>query len=238
MKPEVLDALGSVTAFLLTLMVFSYLVGDNPLYRIAIHLFVGVAAGYTAVVLIQSLILPRLVFGAVNAVSNVMSDPLPLLRVAVPILLSVMLTLKLGAGVAHFGNMAMAFVVGVGAAVAVGGAISGTLFPQVQATWINPLRGEGLTLILNLINGGVIIVGTILTLMYFFYSAQTIPGGRTDRPPFLKPLAWGGQTFITLALAALYAGALAATLAIFTERVLFLYYFVLDLPTLLSRLGF
>lgn len=238
MKPEVLDALGGITAFLLTLMVFSYLVGDNPLYRFAIHLFIGAAAGYTAVVLIQSLIVPRLVFGTINAASNVMNDPLPLVRAVVPIVLGLMLTLKLSGGVAHFGNMAMAFVVGVGAAVAVGGAISGTLFPQVQATWINPLRGDGLNLVLNLINTGLIILGTILTLMYFFYSAQTIPGGRSDRPPFLKPLAWGGQTFITIALAALYAGALAATLAIFTERVLFLYYFVLDFPNVLSRLGF
>lgn len=238
MKPEVLDALGGITAFLLTLMVFSYLVGDNPLYRIAIHLFIGAAAGYTAVVLIQTVIMPRLVFGTVSAASNVVNDPLPLVRVAVPIVLSLMLTLKLGAGVAHFGNMAMAFVVGVGAAVAVGGAINGTLFPQVQATWINPLRGDGVTLILNLLNAALIILGTILTLMYFFYSAQSLPGGRTDRPIFLKPLAWGGQTFITVALASLYAGALAATLAIFTERVLFLYNFVLDFPNVLSRLGF
>lgn len=238
MKPEVLDALGGITAFLLTLMVFSYLVGDNPLYRIAIHLFIGAAAGYTTVVLIQTVIVPRLVFGAANAAVNALNDPLPLVRAVVPIVLGLMLTLKLGAGVAHFGNMAMAFVVGVGAAVAVGGAISGTLFPQVQATWLNPLQGDGLTLVLNLINVGLIILGTILTLMYFFYSAQSLPGGRTDRPPFLKPLAWGGQTFITVALAALYAGALAATLAIFTERVLFLYYFVLDFPNVLSRLGF
>jgi hypothetical protein len=238
MKPEVLEALGGITAFLLTLMVFSYLIGDNPLYRIAIHLFIGAAAGYAAVVVIQTLIVPRLVFGAVSAASNAMNDPLPLVRVAVPIALSLMLTLKLGAGVAHFGNMAMAFVVGVGAAVAVGGAINGTLFPQVQATWINPFRGEGLTLILNLVNAGLILLGTILTLMYFFYSAQSLPGGRTDRPIFLKPLAWGGQTFITAALAALYVGALAATLAIFTERVLFLYNFVLDIPNILTRLGF
>jgi len=233
-----LDTLGGIIAFLLTLMVFSYLVGDNPLYRIAIHLFIGAAAGYTAVVLIQTVIVPRLVFGTVNAMPNVMNNPLPLLRAVVPMVLGLMLTLKLGGGVAHFGNMAMAFVVGVGAAVAVGGAISGTLFPQVQATWINPLSGAGLTLILNLVNGGLIILGTILTLMYFFYSAQSLPGGRTERHTFLKPLAWGGQTFMTVALAALYVGALAATLSIFTERVLFLYYFVLDFPNMLSRLGF
>ncbi len=91
---------------------------------------------------------------------------------------------------------------------------------------------------LNMVNAGVIIVGTILTLMYFFYSAQSSPGGRTDRPLLLKPLAWGGELFITVALAALYVGALAATFAIFVERVMFLYNFAIDLPNLLTRLGF
>ena len=41
------DALiGPIVAMLLTVMVLSYLIGDNPLFRIASHLFIGVAAGY------------------------------------------------------------------------------------------------------------------------------------------------------------------------------------------------
>ena len=36
---------------LLTLMVFSYLIGDNPLFRIAVYLFIGVSSGYAATVM-------------------------------------------------------------------------------------------------------------------------------------------------------------------------------------------
>jgi len=35
-----------VAAALLTLFVFSFLYKDNPLYKFAEHLFVGVSAGY------------------------------------------------------------------------------------------------------------------------------------------------------------------------------------------------
>jgi hypothetical protein len=237
MKPEMLEAIGGITAFLLTLMVFSYLIGDNPLYRIAVHLFVGVAAGYTLVVLIQTVIRPRLISGVVDAALQATVDPLPLARLSVPLVLGLMLALKLSPGLAPFGNMAMAFMVGVGAAVAIGGAINGTILGQVQATWINPLQSTGLNVVLNLFNAGVIILGTILTLMYFFYSAQASPGGRTDRPIFLKPFARGGELFISVALSALYVGALAATFAIFVERIMFLYSFVIDFPNIITRLG-
>ena len=44
-----LDAAGTWVAVILTLFVFSYLLGDNALYRLAEHIFVGVAVGYAAV---------------------------------------------------------------------------------------------------------------------------------------------------------------------------------------------
>ena len=36
-----LDIIGAVLGAVFTLMVLSYLLGDNPLYRLALHLFVG-----------------------------------------------------------------------------------------------------------------------------------------------------------------------------------------------------
>jgi hypothetical protein len=37
------DLLGGFVGLLLTLLVFSYLLGDNVLFRITIHIFIGVA---------------------------------------------------------------------------------------------------------------------------------------------------------------------------------------------------
>ena len=44
------DLLVGAVAFILTFMTLSYLVADNPAFRVAVHIFVGVAAGYVAAV--------------------------------------------------------------------------------------------------------------------------------------------------------------------------------------------
>ena len=49
MTPENLDLIGGWVSLVLTLLVFSYLLADTFLYRIAVYLLVGVAAGYTVV---------------------------------------------------------------------------------------------------------------------------------------------------------------------------------------------
>ena len=45
--------------FLLTLMILSYLVGDNPAFRVAVYIFVGVSAGYVAAVAWWQVIYPK-----------------------------------------------------------------------------------------------------------------------------------------------------------------------------------
>src|SRR5437867_13219686 len=51
--------IGSIVAGLLTLMVFSYLIGANPLWRIAQSLLVGVSVGYVSLVLLTQVIAPQ-----------------------------------------------------------------------------------------------------------------------------------------------------------------------------------
>ena len=216
----------NAVAFLLTLLVFSYIFGDNPLYRLALHLFVGVAAGYASIVVLQAVIVPRLIVSLPGAISTAAGDPIPLIRVMVPLVLGILILFKASPGLAPYGNTAIAFVVGVGAAVAVGGAITGTLWPQVKASWvISNEPGE-------VINAPIIVLCTLLALMYFFYSGRPLPGGQVERPGAVRALALGGQAVITITLAALYVGALAASLALFTERIGFLYQFSLEIAKL------
>ncbi len=54
------EQIGLWTSFLLTLMVFSYLLGDNLLYRLAVFVFAGVAAGYSAIVIWDGILIPWL----------------------------------------------------------------------------------------------------------------------------------------------------------------------------------
>jgi len=208
-----LDTLGQAVAFILTLLVFSYFIGDNPFYRIVIHMFLGVAAAYATIVVLQAVIFPQfqLMLDAV-----LISDWLTVGLLIVPWLLGILLVMRASASMAPIGNIAIAVMVGVGAALAVGGAISGTLLPQVQASWSS---AAGFNLLLWCPG----VLGTMAVLGYFLYIGRKSPGGRGERHPLTLPIAWAGQGFLSIALAALYAGALAAYFAIFVERVGFIY---------------
>ena len=55
-----IEAISAFIGLILTLLIFSYLIGDNPLFRIAVYIFVGVSAGYVAVVAFWQVLWPDL----------------------------------------------------------------------------------------------------------------------------------------------------------------------------------
>tara|TARA_Y100000814_G_scaffold103318_1_gene72253 strand:+ start:1004 stop:1864 length:861 start_codon:yes stop_codon:yes gene_type:complete len=55
-----MEILGAWSIVFFTICIFSYLFGDNPFYKIAEHIFVGVSAGYIAVYTFWSTIWPNL----------------------------------------------------------------------------------------------------------------------------------------------------------------------------------
>ena len=214
-------------------MVFSYLLGENPLsrslYRIALHIFIGAAAGYTLAVAWHDVLWPRL--GQPVLAGTFLAAPaFPL----IPIVLSLLLLLKVVRSPAgQLGNLPVAFLVGVGAAVAVGGAVTGTLFPQITAGAIAgaypladlaKLSAEPGVQLERLLSAAVLFFGTLTTLAYFFFVAPRQPGTLAPaRHPLMAGLAILGQFFINIAYGALYAGALAASLALLSDRVAFLW---------------
>ncbi len=223
-----LDTIGSVLGFALTLCIFSYLLGDNPLYRIAVSIFVGSAAGYAVVIAWYAVIWPQL-FAPLLSLDNLFSFRFELIGPALgALLLTAFLLLKLGQATRRLGSVATAFLVGVGSAVAIGGAVTGTLFPQTSATFLNllPNDASGVDFLEKAISNGVIIAGTLATLGFFYYGGRAQPGGTTERPAIAKPIAVVGQVFIGTAFGVMYAGALAASLAFFAQSVMTVAHFL------------
>jgi len=221
------DLIWTIVAFVLTLMIFSYLFGDNLMFRIATYLFVGVSAGYVATMLLYQIILPRLVWPALKA---------DFLTVLVPLILSVFLVAKLFPRFSSLGNIPMGYVVGVAAAVVIGGAVLGTLFGQGQAS-INmfslsaPIASpDGMLQVLGAI---FILVGTVCTLAYFNFGAVARPMVAASEPPHRAPvvelLARIGQIFIAITLGALFAGIFAASMTALIERLDFIKIAILHL---------
>lgn len=213
------DTLGLLIGFVLTLLIYSYVIGDNPVYRLAVHILVGVSAAYAAVYVLRQVILP--VF------AQLMLNPLSLdsLLWLVPILLALLLILQRLARFAWLGDNATALLVGVGAAVALVGAISGTLLPQVMI-----FNGQG-NAIMTPIEGLVVAVLTICTLLTFHFTGKKNEQGDWVRPFWTRGFAQVGQAVLMITFGAVFAAILSTSLVLLTERISFYFtQFMLLLP--------
>ncbi len=215
--------IGGLIGFVLTLLIFSYLLGDNPLYRLAVHVLVGVGAGYAVLVVTRSVLIPW--------VQNLLLNPDAgvggMVAGAIPLAIGALLLFKFSPATAPWVNLATAFMVGVGAAVALVGAVGGTLLPIAGSTGsISLLPREGLA---DWVNGLIILVGTISSLLYFHFLGVKGPDGGVRRPPVLRAVAAIGHGFIVVTLGAIYAGAMLTALAVLTERMAWVYQFISSL---------
>jgi hypothetical protein len=206
------EAAGLVVGAILTLLVFSYLLGDNPLYRLALHLFVGALVGYSLGIVLRDVLL-----GMVLA--QLLTNPL---AVVVPLVLGILLLFKGFPRQAYAGNFSVAYLVGVGTAVALSGALLGTLVPQIGATGraLSPAslassRG-------GLLDGLLIVVGTTCTLMASAFAARKRQGLAGAWAQIVRLAAGIGRIFIIFALGVAFAGALTASLSIFIGRIQYL----------------
>ncbi|MEP7134948.1 MAG: hypothetical protein ABI904_08450 [Chloroflexota bacterium] len=214
-----IELISGAIGLLLTLMIFSYLIGDNFLFRSAVYIFIGVSSGYAAVVVWHSVLMPKLFQPLASA------DPNQLMFLVIPLILSVSLLAKLSPRISWIGSFAMALLVGVGAATALSGAVIGTLIPQSRAA-MNAFTGRTF---FDLIEGAVMLAGTVLTLIYFQFSAKRAPDGSVKRNVIVEALAWGGRVFIAITFGALFAGVYMAALTAMLERLSSIIHFVKSL---------
>lgn len=210
------DLLGAVVGLTLTLMILSYLLGDNPLFRIAMYLFVGVAAGYAFVVAVQNVIIPQLI-SPVLALGSQTVDPGQITLLGLSWLLALLFLLKLNPA-NQIGRFPLALLAGVGAAVAVGGAVTGTLLPQALATSF-PIQFSDMG---ALITGLIIAGGVAATLLTFHYGVRIDAQPGAGRGPVAQAIETGiapiGRVLIGLTFGVMYAGLIAGAAAALAER--------------------
>jgi hypothetical protein len=221
------DLFGGLLAWVLTLMVLSFLIRDNPLFRIATYIFVGVASGYAGAIAWHNVLEPALIDPIVRQGLGALLD----VTLIVPWVLILLLFFKLSPATSRLGSISTALLVGVGAGVVVGGAITGTLIPQSVAAMttlspgaVTPTTGEtGLERSFSVL---VLLVGTISTLVYFQFTAKKTATGEAQRATAVNAVAWVGRMFIAVTFGVMYAGVLMATLVVLADRIQFLVTFV------------
>jgi hypothetical protein len=165
------DVVATWVAAIVTLVVFGGLVGERRLFGWSQHLLAGLATGFLALIVLTEVIGPRLV-------QPIVADP------SRP---------ELWAGVALAATAAAApwlprqlsvipvsIAVGALAAFALGGAVIGTLLPQLDASVVRPGGSAAAT-----VGGALAAVGTGLVLIGFLHG---VPRGR-----FLTAAAGAGR---------------------------------------------
>lgn len=221
MSATTIEIITGITSCILTLMVFSYLIGDNAFFRVAIYLFIGVSAGYVTAVAWYQVLMPRLI-------SPLMEGGEAWL-LAIPLILGALLLMKISPRLSSLGSPSLGLMVGVGTAVAIGGAVLGTLIPQVQAA-IEPFdlgRASGTGAAAeHLFEGSIMLVGTVTTLAFFHFGAKQTAGNRIERSRPIEIMAAIGRFFIAVTFGVLFAGAYAAALTALTGRIYFIWNFI------------
>jgi hypothetical protein len=202
--------LGAWVATGLTLFIFSFLYKDNPLFKLAEHLYVGISVGYTIVkaydtVIVHLIIKPIFENGEI--------------ALLIPVAIGFLMLTRYVPKAAWMSRYAFAFIVGVGSGLAIPRTISSFILKQVEDT-VRPLLSlagpDSVTFSMNLLNPAsnlnavIILMGVSSVLFYFFFSIEHIGPG--------KAVARTGIVFLMIAFGAAFGYTVMARMSLLIGR--------------------
>ena len=164
---------GLWVAALLTLCVFSFLYKDNPFYKFAEHLFVGVSAGYYIVLNFWTVIVVNL-YDPLHTMFAQRQAPFAAQLgdyrawLFIPAGLGILLFARLFGKIGWLSRWALATIIGAFAGLKTTGFAQGDLVAQVQAS-LQPLWTGHLGSSLNAI---LFTIGLLTSLLFFFFSRE------------------------------------------------------------------
>jgi hypothetical protein len=167
-------------AMLLTLCVFSFLYRDNPFYKFAEHLFVGVSAGYYIILNWWTVLWPNLILplaaafrgqGVVVERHGMWAASLGDYRgwLLLPALFGLLLFARLLGRVGWLSRWPLAVIIGVYAGIKTTGFAQGDFVEQIHGSLI-PLWIPGHPL--ESLNAILFVLGLVTSLLFFFYSRE------------------------------------------------------------------
>ena len=192
--------LGGWVAAFLTIGIFSYLYKDNPFYKIAEHLYVGISAGYLLSLGFWNQLQPNLfgrlfpakhydpdtiTYSIYNGLGFFFSSIFPEggidkghdqhLIYLIPLALGIMMLLSLIPNLSWMARWGIAYVVGMAAGLRAYGYLNSNVIGQVKGTAVNIFDFSLPVFSLSspsIFNNIIIIIGTITGLLYFYFSKE------------------------------------------------------------------
>lgn len=195
-----MNIFGTWLAVFLTLAIFSFLYKDNPIYKFAEHLYVGVSAAYWMIYYFNNAIVPNLwepIFKAHN------------FWYLIPGVLGLLVFTRFFPKIAWISRWSFAFYIGVGVGVSIPATMQGQIIPQIHATLV-PLSGTFLVIFTNILA----VLGVLCTLVYFFFSRE--------HKGFLGTSAKVGIYFVMVSFGASFGYTVMARISLLIGRMQFL----------------
>jgi hypothetical protein len=174
---DVAETLQLWIAGLLTLMIFSFLYKDNPFYKFAEHLFVGISAAYWMVTAFWNTLMPNLIGkimpGALRPFAPQLADAPAEPVFWIPFIFGLLLLARLVPRVDYLSRWSVALIVGWTAGTNMMRYMQSDFVAQIHST-IVPLvvsteSGIGW---LETFNNIVLVIGVVCGLVYFFFSKE------------------------------------------------------------------
>ena len=150
-----MEILGIWIAAMLTLALYSFLYKDNPVYKIAEHIFVGISAGYWLARSYRDVVLP-------NFWNPLATDPQGNFLLIIPGILGVMMLMRLIPKIGWISRWSLSFIIGMTSGLFLITYLQTNAMDQVRATLLP----------LNSINNILLIFGVLTGLVYFFFSKE------------------------------------------------------------------
>jgi hypothetical protein len=160
-----------------TICIMSFLYDDNPFYKFAEHVFVGVSAAYWMVLGFWNVIVPNL-FGKLtpNLVSGIIDGVggnKPQLLYIIPLLLGILLVLRLSSKFGVYSRWSLAFIVGTTAGLNFVQYLKSDFMNQIAASIVPFIvMTDGSFSAAATFGNWVIFVGVFCGLIYFFFSKE------------------------------------------------------------------
>jgi len=189
---------------LVTLCLYSFLYRDNPFYKFAEHLFVGMSAGYWVIYSIFNVLIP-------NWWDNMLPEGGGFNLVwVIPGVFAMFMLARMVPKIAGLSRLALGMIVGTGAGLNMLTFFQSNALAQVKGTIFSVATGG----VWSVFSSLVLVVGVVSGLVYFFFSkAHTGMVGRTANV---------GITILMVAFGASFGYTIMARLSLLIGRCTFL----------------
>ncbi len=210
------DFLWTTLAAFLTLCTFSFLYKDNPFYKFAEHLVVGVSAGYFALVLWHQALIPNLFnkLGDGNWYLLWLNSSEP--WYLIPALLGMMMWTRFSRKLSWVSRWPIALYMGIAAGVAIPREMRARVLEQMNSAMLGTINwdnflGHSVFDTASGIASIIIFVGTLSALFYFFFSKE--------HTGFFKGISRFGIWILMIGFGASFGYTVMGRISLFVQRI-------------------